>query len=131
MTDSTLEIQDALIVALRADSTITGLIGQRSYDAAPQNPTYPLIELGICFGEPWEGHDMDGWEAIQTISVWSKKPGTAQAKEIAAAVVDLVHRGTLTLASQAFVLGGLIGSNTVPRDEYTQVAMRFRFLTHP
>ncbi len=131
MTDSTLEIQDALITALRADVTVTGFVGQRSYDAAPQNPTYPLIELGSSVGDPWEAQDMDGWESIETINVWSDKPGKAQAKEIAKAVVALLHRRPLTLASQQFVLGNLVGSNAVPRGGRTQVALRFQFLTHP
>lgn len=131
MTDSTLEIQDALITALRADVTVSNLVGQRSYDAAPQNPTYPLIELGPRLGEPWEAQDMDGWESITTINVWSDKPGAAQAVEIAAAVAALVHRGILTLSTQQFVMGDLVGSNVVPRDSLTQVSMRFKFLTHP
>jgi len=133
MVDSTLEIQDALVVALRADGAVTALVGQRTYDAAPQTPTYPLIEFGLRLSEPWEGTGMDGWESMQTINVWSEKPGAAEAVEIAAAVTALVHRGSLTLASQAFVLGSLIGSNVIPQPDgkTTQVALRFRFLTHP
>ncbi len=133
MVDSTLEVQDALVLALRADGDVTALVGSRTYDAAPQNPTYPLIEFGPRFSEPWEGSGMDGWESNQIINVWSEKPGAAEAIEIAAAVTALVHRGTLSLSSQAFVLGSLVGSNTIPQSDgkTTQVALRFQFLTHP
>lgn len=133
MTDSTLEISDAIVTALRTDGAVVALVGQRTYDDAPQSPTYPLIELGDSQGDPWEGSDMDGWECVQAVNVWSEKPGKAQAKQIAAAVIDRLHRGTLTLATQAFVLGNLLGSNVVPQSDgrTTQVSMRFQFLTHP
>ena len=133
MTDSTLEIGDAIVTALRTDGTVVALVGQRTYDDAPQNPTFPLIELGNSFGDPWEGHEMDGFECRQLIRVWSEKPGKAQAKQIAAAVKDRLHRGTLTLGTQSFVLGNLMSSNVIKQSDgiTTLVAMRFQFLTHP
>jgi len=133
MTDSTLEIQKAVVATLKADGAVAALVGARVYDAAPQGPDYPLIELGASVSEPWEGTTMDGWELFQTINVWSQKPGAVEALQIAAAVNAALRRVALTLDTQAYVLGSLDAQNKIPQSDgrTTLVAMRFRFLTHP
>jgi len=132
MTDSTLEVQKAIVGALKGDAAIVLLTGGRIYDQPPQQPTYPLIEIGPSFGDVWEGSDMDGWEVVMTVNVWSEKPGRVEASQIATAIKSAMHRAVLPLDTQQFVLGDVMGTNVIPQDDgrTTLAAIRLRFLTH-
>jgi len=133
MTDSSLEIQQAVVAALKADGAVAALVGARVYDEPPEAPTYPLIELGPGFGEPWEGTTMAGWRLVQTVNCWSRKPGRVEALQIAAAVTAALHRVQLTLSTQSYVPALNVGQNTISQDDgiTTLAAIRFEFLTHP
>lgn len=130
---SDLELQKAIVAALKADGAVTALVGTRVYDEPPQDPTYPLIEFGLRAGDPWATQGSDGWETVQTLNAWSRKPGAVEALQIADAVKAVLHRQDLTLDTQQFVMGDLAFQNTIPQADgkTTLVAMRFRFRTQP
>jgi hypothetical protein len=100
MTDSTLEVQKALVALLKADGAIAALVGTRVYDPAPQNPTYPFISFGPKYGSPWDTDTDLGWELSMQIDCWSRKIGVAECGQIVAAVKAAVHRAVLSLDTQ-------------------------------
>lgn len=129
---SLLEIQAAVIAALRADPSVTAIVGERVWDRAPHAATFPLIELGFRAQEPWDGDAMNGAETVVTVNCWSEQPGAVEACRIADAVIARLHEQALSLPNNAFVLGRFIGLNVVPQGDgvTTLAAIRFRFLTH-
>jgi uncharacterized protein (DUF1800 family) len=133
MTVSTLEVQKALIALLKADAGVSAIVGARIYDAAPQDPTYPLITLGDIAGRPWEGSGMDGWEDEFTVDIWSEKPGKPEALQIAAASVAAIHRAEPALTTQQLVMASLMTQRAQLLEDgvRTLVRQKFRFRTHP
>ena len=133
MTDSTLEIQVAVLAKLLADSAVTALVGTRIYDTAPQEPTYPFVEFGNHYGEPWEARDMDGWRCFFEVECWTRDRSKVVTGQIAAAVKASLHRQVLSLSTQDFVLCNHLRTNTIgdPDKVTAHALLRFGLLTHP
>ena len=45
VSDASLELQKAIVAALKADAGVDALVGTRIYDAVPMNATKPYVEL--------------------------------------------------------------------------------------
>lgn len=131
--DSTLEIQKAVYAALAADSTLAALVSTRIYDKAPESVAYPCVSFGEPYGEPWAVQGWIGWRCIFEVSSFSRKPGHVEVGQCAAACSNVLHRQTLTLASQSFVLCDLQSQYGFEwQDGIThQITQRYEFLTHP
>jgi len=132
MTDSTLELQKAVVAKLKAAAGVTTLVSTRVYDEPPQNPTYPLIQIGEDNSEPYDATLLTGWECFLVIRSWSRKPGKVEARQIMAAIKAALHDVALTLDTQTFVNGKLVSQNTVDQNDgrTTLGFQRFRFVTH-
>ena len=112
MADSTVELMIAVVAALKASAGVGAVAGDRIYDRVPENVTYPCIALGLRNGTPWESQLVSGWRLILTINVWSRAYGSGEAENIAAAVYAALHDVPLTLSTQTFGFGQLVGQNT-------------------
>lgn len=131
-TDSTLEVQKAVVAALKADAGLIAVVGTRIYDDVPQNATFPYVTFDNFLGEPAvETLSGEGFEVLLTLSIWSRsKAGRVQALQAAAAIVDILNNSTLTLDSKTVVMTLLAGQVARRSDaETTQVIQRWQFVT--
>lgn len=136
-TDSTLDVQEAIVAAIKADATLAAIVGARVYDYVPQTTAYPYIWIAQTFGNPSvETQSGEGFEVLVYLHAVSRKPGTVEAKQIAAALVDLLNNSENTLAfggsPPAFhlVMVTMAAPQSVSRDDVeTTVIQRWAFVT--
>lgn len=121
----------AVVAALKASSGVGAVAGDRIYDRAPENVTYPCITLGLRNGSPWESQLVSGWELMLTINVWSRAYGSGEAENVAKAVYVALHDVALTLSTQTFGFGQLVGQNTTSDADgiTTLVRQHWEFIT--
>lgn len=104
MADSSLDLQKAIVAALKASAELTALVGSRIYDQAPANAVKPYVSLGP---EDWiaaDGVGIVSYAGSVQIDVWSGATGKPEAKRIANAVQNALHLAPLTLDSAQLVL---------------------------
>jgi hypothetical protein len=83
MSDPSLELQAALVAALKAIPIADG----RIYDAVPTSATFPYVSLGDCQVLPDKADCLDGVEVYPQIDVWSRSVGYPEVKTITKAVL--------------------------------------------
>lgn len=103
MADRTLAVQAALVDALKADAGVAALVGTRVYDRAPQGAAHPLITVRHVSTVPFDGVGLRGREALWSVDVWSREPGSAETREILAAIHAALHWASLTLSAGSVV----------------------------
>lgn len=92
-------LQAAVYSALVADATLAGLVGTAIYDAVPSG-TLPDVYVRLGSETVKDASDGSGAGALHqfTVSVITSNPGFAGAKDVAAAISDVLHNGDLTLS---------------------------------
>lgn len=99
MADPSLELQGALVTALKADPNVSALIADRVYDRAPEGAVFPFVQIGL-FQTLEDGAEcINGTEVFADLHVWSRSVGQVEAKRIASEIHSLFHDSDLTLAS--------------------------------
>ena len=102
--DPDLELQGAIVTALKADPVLQTLIGQRVYDQPPDNPQFPYVTYG-----PTDSIEDDA-DCIQTqdifvqLDAWSRAVGYPEVKKIADAVRDALNDRDLPIQVNALVV---------------------------
>lgn len=133
MSDNSLELQKAIVLAFRADAAIGALAGDRIYDLVPQPVTFPYVSFGPSQGEPYDGVAMDGWECVIELHTWSRSGANnrVECQSIMAGVEALLHDQSLTLEAANFVNGRMTSSRTFadPDGITFRGVQRFRFVT--
>ena len=117
MADRTLEVQKAVIGALRAHAGLGALVGARVYDRAPQGEFEASVTLGPVFGQPVDAEGVDAWECVVTLDSWSRDYGSVELRQIMAAVVDALHLATLTLDAGTAAWCRLLDARTIREDQ--------------
>lgn len=125
----TAPLQHAVFAALTADAGLVGLVGGAIFDAAPAGDVPPLyVRLGE--EDVRDASDGSGAGAVHRfrISVVSDAPGFAGAKQVAAAVSDILHNADLGLSR-----GHLVSlrferatARFIAASQLRQIDMRFR-----
>lgn len=92
-------LQQAVYQALIGDATVAGLVGDRVYDAVPRGP---LPDLYVALGpeRAKDASDKSGrgaWHGFP-VSVITEETGFQPAKEVAAAICDVLIDAPLALA---------------------------------
>ncbi|MCB5411315.1 DUF3168 domain-containing protein [Pseudogemmobacter faecipullorum] len=91
-------LQIALIDALRASAGVTASLGQRIWDNAPDEATYPYLTLGPAQELDDSAECIDGVECLQQLDIWTKEDGSQlTAKMICGAVKKALHGADLEL----------------------------------
>ena len=133
MSDNSLELQKAIVLAFRADATIGALAGDRIYDLVPQPVSFPYVSFGPTLGEPYDGTAMDGWECLIELHTWSRSDANnrVECQGIMSGIEALLHDQSLSLDASNFVNGRMESSRTfVDPDGVTfRGVQRFRFVT--
>lgn len=110
-TEPTLALQEAIVAALKADTTLTDLISGRVYDRVPGDPTRPPPTNIFPYVRVGQDQDIeDGADCIEAseifaqIDVFSRAYGKSEVKSIAGSVRRVLHEADLTLDENALVL---------------------------
>lgn len=133
MTAPALELQKAILAALKGDATLTAAIGQRVYDHAPADVPFPYLSFGRTSIYDWSTGTESGTEQLFTMHVWSKAKGKKE-------TLELMERARAVLDAAALVLDGHKLVNL--RQEFSEVRydddlsvyhglLRFRAVTEP
>lgn len=130
MSDPSLELQGAIVTALKSNAAVAALVADRVYDRVPETALYPLIQIGN-FTVNDDGADcIDGTEIFADLHIWSRTVGQVEAKRITAAVRSVLHDTTLSLSGFRMID---MRSDTTrvfadPDGETTHAVMTFRTL---
>lgn len=108
--------QKAVFSALDASSALTALLADHEtfdrsgiYDFVPSaaqsgdNTLYPFITIGEDNPQEWGTDTASGAEVTVIVHIWSRSPGWNEAKQIADAVRDALHRQELTTPDKEFI----------------------------
>lgn len=97
--DSAGAVHRALVAALKADSLIASLVGDRVSDWPAVDTVFPCITLGDITSKPWDSDTTEGAELSVVISAWAKgTDARAKAREIGEAIATLLHRNEAALS---------------------------------
>jgi hypothetical protein len=104
--DPDLELQGAIVTALKADPTIQSLVSDRVYDRVEPVPTARTFPY-ITYGPADMGDDSADCITAYTIAVqvhtWSRAPGYPECKRINHAVRRALHDSDVELNANALV----------------------------
>ncbi|MGB3500330.1 MAG: DUF3168 domain-containing protein [Mesorhizobium sp.] len=104
MPSPAIELQKAIFEALSSDAPLLALLGgQKVFDAAPPNVTYPYVSFGRTSMFDWSTGTEIGTEQLFTLHVWSKTRGKNETLEIMAAIQHVLDRGDLAVDHFALV----------------------------
>lgn len=98
-----LELQAAVKAHLLADSSVTGLLGTRLYQAVPTPPTFPYAVFGRTTNSSDSTSCQRAWDVLLDIDVWSREPGWEEIKRVVSAITISLDDDDLTLATQRCV----------------------------
>lgn len=104
MADRSLQVQKAIVARLKAASAVTSIVGQRIYDRAPQNVTFPYLRLMDVSSVPFDAEALRGRDMLLQISVFSRAVGRVEARQVMAAINEALHRRDLELEAGVVVL---------------------------
>jgi hypothetical protein len=96
------EVMEAVVGALAADTTLEGLVGGRIYNDAPDDAEYPHVIVSLVTSKP--SHTFGGatvglgWKFPIDVHVLSLYQGERETLHIAARVVDLLNFAALMVA---------------------------------
>ena len=132
--DSQLAVQAAVVAALRADSSLTGLLAEGAasvLDHVPQSTPFPYLVVGESASKAFDTKTEEGMEQLVTLHSWSTYSGMAEIKDIMAAVVAALDRASLTVIGHDLVDISFLSSEAMlDEDGVTRHGLqRFRVLT--
>lgn len=103
MASAEYELQAAIVPLLKADATLSALIGTRVYDQPPATPTFPYVTIGDTQFLRDDATCISGGQIYLTLHGWSRAVGFQEVRRIADAVVEAVHMAPATLPSNRLV----------------------------
>jgi len=109
MSDSYKSVLKAIITALKADATISGIVGSRVYTNVPQNATFPYMVVAIQ-SLPFDTKTDNGMSHTIDISGYSRKNSPAQAADLRSAAYDIMHKGESNLTLDSGNLSSMLYS---------------------
>lgn len=101
MPDHSVDLQEAVYLALSNDAALTALLGSgnRIYDHVPAGAALPYVVIGETTAADISGALVDMQEHTLTMHAWSERPTSLEVKQIVAAVRAVLHDARLTLNS--------------------------------
>ncbi|WP_336801476.1 DUF3168 domain-containing protein [Kaistia sp. MMO-174] len=103
MSDASLELQAAVVAALKSSPDVAAIVSSRIFDQVPSNATFPYISLGPDQVLSDGAECVDGLEISLQIDVWSRAVGFPETKRIAGAVRAALHLVDLDLPTAALL----------------------------
>lgn len=133
MIDPSLELQAAIVAALKGAAPVTALVGARVFDAVAPNSEKPYVSLGQPQVLPDRADCIDGAEVSYTIHGWAAGPQSVAIKRLGKAIAAAIDDNELTLTGHRTVLCELEQTQYLddPDGLTKHVAVTIRFLTEP
>jgi uncharacterized protein DUF3168 len=105
MSDALFAVQQAVFNALTSSGEITALLGSppRLYDHVPPGAVFPYVVFGASAAKPHDDLDRTGFDQTVTLDIWSRYRGSKEAKDIAQAAYDTLHRANLSVSGEIFI----------------------------
>ncbi|MBX5017499.1 DUF3168 domain-containing protein [Rhizobium lentis] len=103
MASPDLELQGSIVARLKADATLSALIGSRVYDQPPEGAIFPYFTIGEAQFLRDDATCVSGGQVYLTMHTWSRAVGFPEVKRIADAVVESLHLAPLTLATNHLI----------------------------
>jgi Protein of unknown function (DUF3168) len=130
MSDPSLELQAAVVTALKANAGVVAVVGSRVYDNVPPSATFPYISLGDSQVLPDKADCIDGTEIFFNLDGWSRDTRFPECKTISKAVVAALDDQPLTVTGYTAVVFELDNINYLrdPDGITRHVALSFRAL---
>jgi hypothetical protein len=95
--DPSLELQKAIVAALKADPAVNAIVAGRVYDGVPANAVKPYVSFGPFQLLPEHADCLNGGEAIIQLDGWAAGPSTVQVKQLGAAIANALDFAPLAL----------------------------------
>lgn len=126
-------LQQAVYATLSVDSAVAALVGSAIFDAVPRDGDFPRIVIGEGQELDWSTATDEGSEHRFLVTVWSRKEGHGEAKQIATAIQDALHEAELTVTGQSLIsLRHLSTDFARERDGKTwRATLKFRAVLEP
>lgn len=125
-------LQAAMLAALAADAGVRALIGDppRVHDGPSKEKVFPFVSFDEARASPF-GPAPGHVEHDIRLSVHSRYEGRREAKEIAAAVVGVLHHGEIAVSGRRLVSLRAVYSDIFhrPDSDAHQAILRFRAVT--
>jgi len=134
MIDPALELQVAIVGALKAHTALAAIVATRVYDAVPPSADYPYVSLGQPQVLPDKADCIDGSITVYTIHGWSSDLGrSVEIKRIGAAIGEALDENEFTLNGHRVVIAQHEQTNYLddPDGITKHVAVTLRFSTEP
>jgi hypothetical protein len=133
MSDPALELQGAIVAALKVAAALQATVGSRVYDAVPAAAAFPYVSLGPCQVLPDKAACVDGAEVILQIDAWSRAVGFPEVKAIAKAVVGALDDQPLTVPDHDVIVFEHQETRYLrdPDGQTQHAALIFRALVNP
>lgn len=103
MADPDLELQGAIVAALKGDAGVGALVADRIYDRVPENAAFPYVSYGPTDDTSADADCITGFDIFVQLDVWSRAVGLPECKRIADAVRVALHDSDLPLPTNALV----------------------------
>jgi len=130
MSDSYLALLDEMIADMKADATLTAIVGQRIYSDIPDNPTFPLALVNIS-SQPFDTKTTNGMEHTAQVSIFSRKTSPEEAADARAAVYNLFHKQEAALSAagvSVIIFNGVAPVFKDPDGKTWQALIQFRVI---
>lgn len=111
-----LELQQAIVPDLKAQSGIAALVGNRIYDNAPEGCAFPYVSWGRETSQNDDAQCIIGSEIAVQLDVWSRTPSSAECRRIVDAIKRRMEVAEYTLAVNAVAGAGYVERTDVFRD---------------
>lgn len=133
MSDPSLEIQGAVVTALKSASAVTALIAGRVYDRVPPAPTFPYVNVGENQVIPDRAGCYDAADVVLTIHAWARGEGYVEVKRVGKAVSDALLASDLPIAGYRLIDKEFEGTRYMrdPDGLTSHAVITFRALTEP
>jgi hypothetical protein len=98
MSEPSLELQGAILTALKADAGVDALIADRIYDKVPPAPTFPYVTISDDQVVSAHADCLDNsTQVFSTLHAWSRAGGKVEVKRVSGAVVKALNFAQLPL----------------------------------
>jgi len=98
-----LELQGAIVARLKASAPVSALIGDRVFDAVPENAPFPYVSMGPSDELSEDTDCTTGFDITLQIDCWSRAVGFPEVKELSDAVRQALLGFEPALVSNALV----------------------------
>lgn len=118
----------AVIAALKADATLTGIVSTRIYSDVPDNETFPYVVVNL-FSADYSVKESPGMEHTVQVSAFSRDTSVNQVSNIRQRVYNILNRNEAGLSSASVsnvVFNGISDVFKEPDGKTWQAAIQFR-----